>query len=70
MNVLSLAEVARRAGCARSHVYRLIKSGELRARKLRRSTVVLEDDFNAFLKNLPDAVESGAILPDRQRASS
>jgi excisionase family DNA binding protein len=40
-------------GLCRDSVYKLIKQGQLPARKIGRRTVVLESDLQAFLEALP-----------------
>jgi hypothetical protein len=45
----------------RSKVYELIARGEIRAKKRGRFTIILDEDLNTYLRNLPDAVEAGAI---------
>ena len=47
-------EVAVILNISRSKVYELIRSGELRAKKLGSKTLILAEDANAFLANLPD----------------
>ena len=39
---------------SRTKVYEAINAGALKAKKRGRSTVILTDDANAYLENLPD----------------
>ena len=48
-----IADVCKATGLGRTSVYEAIKSGELVARRWRRCTVVLAEDLQAFLRNLP-----------------
>jgi excisionase family DNA binding protein len=48
-------------GSGRSTVYKLINDGLIKAKKRGRFTIILDEDLNAYLRNLPDAVEAGAI---------
>ena len=38
----------------KSSIYRAINSGKLRAKKLGKKTVILSEDLDEYLKNLPD----------------
>ncbi len=49
----SISDIIRRAGFGRSHLYQEINSGRLKARKLGAKTLILEDDFQEFLRSLP-----------------
>jgi len=49
----SIPEVMCILGLCRDSVYKLIREGRLRARKIGRRTVVLETDIQAFLEELP-----------------
>ncbi|WP_374679332.1 helix-turn-helix domain-containing protein [Bosea sp. 47.2.35] len=40
---------------SRRKVYRLLKSGELKARKNGRQTLILAEDFKAWVASLPSA---------------
>ena len=42
----------------RSKVYELIRTGRLRAKKFGSKTLILAEDANAFLANLPDMPEA------------
>ena len=50
-SIKSAAEVI---GAGRDRVYDAIRSGQLRARKFGRRTLILDEDLSAFLKALPD----------------
>ena len=61
MKAYTIAEVARLTKRGRSTIYELISAGQIKAKKAGAKTIVLEDDLRAYLTNLPDAVEAGAI---------
>ena len=48
-----IADVCKATGLGRTSVYEAMKSGELVARRWRRCTVILAEDLQAFLRNLP-----------------
>lgn len=50
----SIKEATARAPVSRSEIYEALKRGDLRAKKQGRRTIILRDDFAAFLANLPD----------------
>lgn len=50
---LNINETASALGCSRSHIYKEIRSGHLRARHSRGRTVVLASDFQIYLNSLP-----------------
>lgn len=50
---LRISEVVEASGIGRTKVYEAIKSGALRAVKNGRTTVVLADDLESWLKALP-----------------
>ena len=54
MNPLSLSIEEARAmtGLGRTKLYQLINSGDLKARKLGKRTIILKDDLDAFLASL------------------
>jgi hypothetical protein len=52
---LSIPEICAAGNFGRTTAFGFIKSGALRAVKIGRRTVVLDEDFKAFLKNLPEA---------------
>ena len=49
----SVAEVIARTGLGRDKVYRLIRDGQLVARKVGRRTLVVSSDLEKFLTSLP-----------------
>jgi excisionase family DNA binding protein len=49
----SIKEFCRRFGVGRTTVYEEIKLGRLRARKIGRRTIILEDDAEEWLRRLP-----------------
>lgn len=49
----SIDEACKRVGCCRDKIYGAINAGQLRAKKLGRRSVVLAQDLDDFLKNLP-----------------
>ena len=53
--VLTIREVMTAGQMSRSHIYTMIAAGALVTRKIGRKTVVLQDDFKAFLAALPAA---------------
>jgi Helix-turn-helix domain len=48
-----IADICARTGLGRTLIYLAIQSGALKARKCGRRTVVLADDFQAWLAHLP-----------------
>jgi len=68
---LSIPQAGNFLGCGRSLIYRLIRTGNLPARKLGRRTVVLRRDAEALLERLPlasaTARASVEILPRAAR---
>jgi excisionase family DNA binding protein len=61
MQAHTIESVADILNSGRSKVYELIGKGEIKAKKRGRFTIILDEDLNAYLRNLPDAVEAGAI---------
>lgn len=49
---LSIEEACSATGLGRTKIYQLIKSGELKAHKIGKRTVILKDDLEEFLNNL------------------
>ena len=49
---LSIEEARAATGLGRTKLYQLINSGELKARKIGKRTVILKGDLDAFLENL------------------
>ena len=52
---LTIADVAREGRMSSRKVYRLLKSGELKARKSGHRTLILKEDFESWLRGLPVA---------------
>ncbi|MGE7469246.1 helix-turn-helix domain-containing protein [Bosea sp. NPDC003192] len=51
----TIAEVAKQSGHSSREIYRKLKAGKLTARKSGRKTLILADDFKAWLASLPAA---------------
>jgi excisionase family DNA binding protein len=66
-SVNSAAEVI---GAGRDGVYAAIRSGQLRARKFGRRTLILDEDLTDFLRKLPDADLTDAVNPCRENRGS
>jgi excisionase family DNA binding protein len=49
---LSIDETLAATGLGRTKLYQLINSGDLKARKIGKRTIVLKDDLDAFLDSL------------------
>ena len=49
---LSIEEARAATGLGRTKLYQLINSGELKARKIGKRTILLRDDLDAFLSGL------------------
>ncbi len=49
---LSIEEARVATGLGKTKLYQLINSGELKARKIGKRTVILKDDLQTFLSNL------------------
>ena len=70
----SIAELANKGPIRRSSIYNQIAAGRLRARKIGRRTIILDEDWRAFLASTPviapsDSADepSGATAPPRRR---
>lgn len=50
----SITDAAWSGTVSRSEIYRALQRGELRAKKLGKRTIILRDDFAAYLAALPD----------------
>ena len=48
------------ADCGRSYLYGQISAGRLRAKKMGRRTIILDEDLRDFLMRLPDYNEAAA----------
>lgn len=55
---ISIVEAARRAGLSRSSIYAAIKRGELKIKKAGRRSLILLEDFKAWLSALPEGKQS------------
>jgi excisionase family DNA binding protein len=53
--VYSIPDAARRAGLSSSNVRLVIQRGELKARKMGRRVLILDEDLRAWLAALPSA---------------
>ena len=49
----SIQQLGEITGIGRTTIYAAIRDGHLKARKIRRRTVILHDDLHAFLNSLP-----------------
>jgi excisionase family DNA binding protein len=49
----SIEDTAKRAGCGRTTIYAEIGAGRLKARKIGRRTVILDQDLRGWLAALP-----------------
>jgi hypothetical protein len=49
----SIAKIVDEGPLSRTYLYGAIKTGRLRARKAGRRTIILDDDYDAFLQALP-----------------
>ncbi len=57
---MSIAEFCERYGPGRTTVYKELKSGRLRGRKVRRRTIITEEDAEDWLRRLPTVSTSEA----------
>jgi excisionase family DNA binding protein len=55
----SIQQLGDVTGVGRTTIYAAIRDGHLKARKIRRRTVILHDDLQAFLNSLPRVPASG-----------
>lgn len=53
-----IKELVQRSPVGRSTIFDAISRGELRARKLGRATIVLSEDFDTWLRSLPEVKSS------------
>ncbi len=68
--VFSLREAADRLGCGLSTTYGLVKSGQLKARKLLNRTVVTNDELERFIAELPEAEVGNGPRAGKEREYS
>jgi len=61
VNAFPLVPAAKYIGISKPTIYRLINRGALQAKKIGGRTVVLRSELDRFLREAPDAVESGSI---------
>jgi excisionase family DNA binding protein len=57
---LTIEEVLAATGLGRTKLYQLIGSGQLKCRKIGKRSIVLKDDLQTFLQNLPEFKTGGA----------
>ena len=50
----SVNEFVSTSGLGKTYVYGLIKNGKLRAKKVGKRTIILDEDADNYLHNLPD----------------
>jgi excisionase family DNA binding protein len=53
---MSVSDFCSWAGISRTHFYRLVHSGQIKARKIGAKTVVTQPDAQAWLSSLPVAI--------------
>ena len=51
---MTISEVIEAAPIGRTRLYDALRTGQLKAKKFGKRTIILNDDFQAFLKGLPD----------------
>lgn len=54
-STLTIDEAVRESGVSRTQIYMALGAGTLVARKFGRRTILIRDEWNAFLRNLPVA---------------
>ena len=52
----SIGEIATKSDVSPAFIYQQIAEKKLKARKIGRRTVVLDDDWQSWLKDMPEAV--------------
>jgi hypothetical protein len=65
----SIGELAASGPVGRSTIYNAIAAGRLRARKIGRRTIVLDEDWRAFLTDAPIVTRSNSPTPLDDAAS-
>lgn len=69
--VHSIAEACQAAGIGRTALYEAINSGELRAVKCGRRTLILDEELSRWLQTLPPIpVKQPKVAPDRKAGGS
>ena len=63
----SIPDICAAGNFGRTTAFNAIKTGALRAVKIGRRTVVLDEDFRDFLKSLPEAKPSANAKPTLRR---
>jgi hypothetical protein len=65
----SISDLCAAGNFGRTTAYSVIKTGALRAVKIGRRTIVLDEDFRDFLRNLPEVTPkpSTKVKPASQR---
>ncbi len=57
----SIKEICSLTGIGQTKIYEAINEGNLMAKKYGRRTIILKDDLETFLKNLPDMKHSPSL---------
>jgi hypothetical protein len=65
----SIGELSNNGPIGRSSIYNAIAAGKLRARKIGRRTIILDDDWRAFLRGAPAIAPIKAPTPADKTAS-
>ena len=53
MNLLSIPEAMKRLSIGRTKLYALLKTGELKARRIYGRTLIAQEDLDTFIQSLP-----------------
>jgi excisionase family DNA binding protein len=53
MNLLSITEAMKRLSIGRTKLYALLKTGELKARRIYGRTLIAQEDLDTFIQSLP-----------------
>ena len=67
---ISIDEVVKAVGIGRTRIFAEIRSGQLVARKVGRRTVILKQDLEAWLRQLPRASRSAVAHQGSQHQAS
>jgi|APCry1669193181_1035450.scaffolds.fasta_scaffold176602_2 excisionase family DNA binding protein len=67
---LSISEVCVYVNCSRSTVYKALASGHLKGRKNGRSTIILIEDAEEWLKSLPSYKGGTQGVPDEDTSNA